>query len=98
MRTRLFDALQKPVDIEGVEQPLPRLVDFERVIRGNELVDRVDCTDRRVLDDDVATNRDEIRVVRQLVGNMIFPGSAISLLNSRDLPTCYFAGVAETQL
>jgi len=26
------------------------------------------------------------------------PGSAISLLNSRDLPTCYFAGVAETQL
>jgi hypothetical protein len=27
-----------------------------------------------------------------------FPGSAISLLNSRDLPTCYFAGVAETQL
>ena len=27
-----------------------------------------------------------------------YPGSAISLLNSRDLPTCYFAGVAETQL
>ena len=26
------------------------------------------------------------------------PGSAISLLNSRDLPTCYLAGVAETQL
>jgi hypothetical protein len=26
------------------------------------------------------------------------PGSAISLLNSRDLPTYYFAGVAETQL
>jgi arylsulfatase A-like enzyme len=28
----------------------------------------------------------------------MWPGSAISLLNSRDLPTCYFAGVAETQL
>jgi hypothetical protein len=27
-----------------------------------------------------------------------YPGSAISLLNSRALPTCYFAGVAETQL
>jgi ATP/maltotriose-dependent transcriptional regulator MalT len=26
------------------------------------------------------------------------PRSAISLLNSRDLPTCYLAGVAETQL
>jgi hypothetical protein len=26
------------------------------------------------------------------------PGSAIMLLNSRDLPTCYLAGVAETQL
>ena len=26
------------------------------------------------------------------------PGSAISLLNSRALPTCYLAGVAETQL
>jgi hypothetical protein len=28
----------------------------------------------------------------------IGPGSAISMLNSRDLPTCYLAGVAETQL
>jgi hypothetical protein len=28
----------------------------------------------------------------------LIPGSAISLLNSRALPTCYFAGVAETQL
>jgi hypothetical protein len=28
----------------------------------------------------------------------VMPGSAISRLNSRDLPTCYFAGVAETQL
>jgi hypothetical protein len=26
------------------------------------------------------------------------PGSAISLLNSIDLPTCYLAGAAETQL
>jgi hypothetical protein len=30
--------------------------------------------------------------------NPVAPGSAISLLNSRDLPTCYLAGVAETQL
>jgi hypothetical protein len=29
---------------------------------------------------------------------VIVPGSAISLLNSRDLPKCYLAGVAETQL
>jgi hypothetical protein len=28
----------------------------------------------------------------------ISPRSAISLLNSGDLPTCYLAGVAETQL
>jgi hypothetical protein len=28
----------------------------------------------------------------------VFPGSAISLLNSRDLPTRCLAGVAETQL
>jgi hypothetical protein len=28
----------------------------------------------------------------------VLPGSAISLLNSRALPTCYLAGVAETQL
>ena len=31
-------------------------------------------------------------------GSAISPRSAISLLNSRDLPTCYLAGVAETQL
>ena len=29
---------------------------------------------------------------------VVSPGSAISLLNSRDLLTCYLAGVAETQL
>jgi hypothetical protein len=29
---------------------------------------------------------------------VLVPRSAISLLNSRDLPTCYFAGVAEAQL
>ena len=31
-------------------------------------------------------------------GSVVVEPPAISLLNSRDLPTCYFAGVAETQL
>jgi hypothetical protein len=36
--------------------------------------------------------------IESLGYSTLWPGSAISLLNSRDLPTCYFAGVAETQL
>jgi len=31
-------------------------------------------------------------------GSVVVEPPAISLLNSRDLPTCYLAGVAETQL
>jgi hypothetical protein len=41
---------------------------------------------------------DEIERIRAAQSRACEPRSAISLLNSRDLPTCYLAGAAETQL